>query len=211
MSKRVPASARTRKRIEELMDGMTGSADARSEFVKLATRLLLEESGEAEARDAVGREYYRHGEGHGHRNGYRTARLQSVEGPIEFAVPQVRGLRGWRSQVRECRPDHPGRRTADVGQRRRVAVPAHARLIAVNAARPDAYVDCGRAALAELRGFGGLGTVKWLIFMRRPCKGLHYTGCAVAAWAAVILGGGCAGNSRLSRSSKSVSSGSGCV
>ncbi len=29
------------------MDGRTGSADARSEFVKLATRLLLEESGAA--------------------------------------------------------------------------------------------------------------------------------------------------------------------
>ena len=57
MSKRVPASARTRKRIEELMDGRTGSADARSEFVKLATRLLLEESGETEVGDAVGRDY----------------------------------------------------------------------------------------------------------------------------------------------------------
>jgi len=102
VSKRVPATARTRKRIEELMDGRTGSADARSEFVKLATRLLLEESGEAEARDAVGREYSRHGTGHGHRNGYRTARLRSAGGPIEFAVPQVRGLRGWRSQVREA-------------------------------------------------------------------------------------------------------------
>ncbi len=84
------------------MDGRTGSADARSEFVKLATRLLLEESGEAEARDAVGREYYRHGDGRGHRNGYRTARLRSAEGSIEFAVPQLRGLRGWRSQVREA-------------------------------------------------------------------------------------------------------------
>jgi hypothetical protein len=82
------------------MDGRTVSTDARSEFMKLATRLLLEEAGEAEARDAVGREYYRHGEGRGHRNGYRTARLRSAEGAIEFAVPQVRGLRGWRSQVR---------------------------------------------------------------------------------------------------------------
>jgi transposase-like protein len=84
------------------MDGRTGAADARSELVKLATRLLLEEAGEAEARDAVGREYYRHGDGRGHRNGYRTARLRSAEGAIEFAVPQVRGLRGWRSQVREA-------------------------------------------------------------------------------------------------------------
>ena len=81
------------------MDGSTVSADARSEFVKLATRLLLEESGEAEARDALGREYYRHGAGDGHRNGYRAARLRSAEASIKLAVPQVDGLRGWRSQV----------------------------------------------------------------------------------------------------------------
>ena len=29
--------------------------------------------------DALGREYYRHGGGYGHRNGYRTARLKSAE------------------------------------------------------------------------------------------------------------------------------------
>lgn len=50
MSKRVPASATTRKRLEELMDGRTVSTDARSALVKLATRLLLDESGEAQAR-----------------------------------------------------------------------------------------------------------------------------------------------------------------
>jgi putative transposase len=100
--KRVPASARTRKRIEELMSGVAASADGKSELVRLATRLLLEEAGEAEARDAVGREYYRHGGGHGHRNGYRRARLASAEGSIEFSVPQVRGINGWRSQVREA-------------------------------------------------------------------------------------------------------------
>ena len=102
MGKRVPASAKTRKQIEELMNGRAAAADARSEIVRLATRLLLEEAGEAEARDAVGREYYRHGGGHGHRNGYRTGRLKSAEGAIEFAVPQVRGIAGWRSQVREA-------------------------------------------------------------------------------------------------------------
>jgi putative transposase len=102
VGKRVPASTRTRKRIEELMDGTDRASDAKSEFVKLATRLLLEESAEAEARDVLGREYYRHGDGRGHRNGYRSARLKSAEGAIEFSVPQVRGLRGWRSQVREA-------------------------------------------------------------------------------------------------------------
>lgn len=102
MGERVPASTQTRKRIEELMDGRTVSADSRSELIKLAMRVLLEEAGEAEVRDAVGREYYRHGDGHGHRNGYRAARLASAEGEIEFAVPQVRGIAGWRSQVGEA-------------------------------------------------------------------------------------------------------------
>jgi transposase-like protein len=84
------------------MDGRTVAADSRSELLKLAMRVLLEEAGEAEVRDALGREYYRHGEGRGHRNGYRRARLASAEGEIEFAVPQVRGIAGWRSQVGEA-------------------------------------------------------------------------------------------------------------
>ena len=34
------------------------------------------------------------------------------------------------------------------------------------------------------------GATKLLIDMSRTPKGLHYTGVAVSAWAAVILGGG---------------------
>lgn len=45
------------------MNGTAQAADTKNEFVKLATRLLLEEAAEAEARDALGREYYRHGGG----------------------------------------------------------------------------------------------------------------------------------------------------
>ena len=52
MGKSVPASMKTRKRIEELMDGTSRASDAKSDFVKLATRLLLEEAAEAEARCA---------------------------------------------------------------------------------------------------------------------------------------------------------------
>src|SRR4029453_6033686 len=79
VGKRVPASMKTRKRIEELMDGTSRASEAKSAFVKPATRLLLEEAAEAEARDALGREYYRHGRGQGHRNGYRLSRLKSAE------------------------------------------------------------------------------------------------------------------------------------
>ena len=50
---------------------------------------------------------------------------------------------------------------------------------------------------AEIRGFDG--------------KGRHYTVLAAAACASVIFGGGCWGNSSLSRSRRRVSSGSGWV
>ena len=46
---------------------------------------------EAEVRDALGREYYEHGEepGRGYRNGVRPGRLKTAEGFIEYAAPQV--------------------------------------------------------------------------------------------------------------------------
>jgi putative transposase len=148
VGKRVPASVKTRKRIEELMEGTSRGSDAKSEFVKLATRLLLEESAEAEARDAVGREYYRHGGGQGHRNGYRSARLKSAEGAIEFSVPQVRGLRGWRSQVREAL-------AGSSEELERLAIEMYARGLSVRdieAAFTDRHGQCRltRTAVSEL-------------------------------------------------------------
>ena len=64
--------------------------------------------------------------------------------------------------------------------------------------------------LARLRGFGGWREANPLIFGGSTPVGLHYTGVAEVACSAVILGGGCAGSVSLSRSSSSVSSGSGC-
>ena len=58
MTKRVPASMRTRETLSSLIEGRLSSPDGRSELVKLATRLILEEALEAETRDALGREYY---------------------------------------------------------------------------------------------------------------------------------------------------------
>lgn len=57
---------------------------------------------EAEVTEAVGRGYYDRADGseRGHRNGSRMGKLDSAEGRIEYAVPQVRGLEGWRSEVR---------------------------------------------------------------------------------------------------------------
>jgi putative transposase len=100
MNQRVPPSVRTGQKIRELI--VSGDENARSRFIRLAVEQVIEQLLEAEVGDLLGRDYYRHGESRspseeqdtnfrGHRNGYRTGRLKSAEGPIEYATPQVRG------------------------------------------------------------------------------------------------------------------------
>jgi len=99
MSDRVPPSVRTGQKIRELIAG--GDADVKSQFIRLAVEQVIEQMLESEVTDVLGRDYYRHhdaddGEAsgdppRGHRNGYRTNRLRTAEGPIEYATPQVRG------------------------------------------------------------------------------------------------------------------------
>ena len=52
---------------------------------------IVEKALEAEVTDVLGRDYFARsgGDGRGYRNGYRTGRLRSAEGPIEYATPQV--------------------------------------------------------------------------------------------------------------------------
>lgn len=96
---RVPASAATRKRLNDMLAATRGLE--RSALLREAMRLIVEETLEAEVSDELGRSYYQHGGGAGgQRNGYRIGRIDTAEGRIEYAVPQVRGLDGWRSQVR---------------------------------------------------------------------------------------------------------------
>ena len=104
MEKRIPGSMRTRQSLSELIEGRLSSPDGRSELVKLATRLIVEEALEAESRDALGRDYYEHGAepGRGYRNGVRPGRLKTAEGLIEFAAPQIAERDApFRSQVRD--------------------------------------------------------------------------------------------------------------
>jgi putative transposase len=86
---RIPASERTREKLRALMDGRSEVEDGRSELVRLAVRLIIEEALEGEARDALGCEYYARGAkpGAGYRNGYRPGRVQSAEGAIEYSAP----------------------------------------------------------------------------------------------------------------------------
>ncbi len=60
--------------------------------VRLALRLIVEEALEGEVSDALGRERYERGEGEraGYRNGYRTGKVKTAEGAVEYSAPQVR-------------------------------------------------------------------------------------------------------------------------
>ena len=88
---RIPASDRTREKLKALMEGRSDVVDGRSELVRLAARLIVEEALEGEASDALGRGYYEHGAaaGAGYRNGYRTGRLKTAEGMVEYGAPQI--------------------------------------------------------------------------------------------------------------------------
>lgn len=101
---RIPASERTREKLRTLIAGHGEATDGRSELVRLAARLIIEEALEGEARDAVGRDYYARGAspGTGYRNGYRRGRVHSAEGAIEYSAPQVADRQEpFRSRIRE--------------------------------------------------------------------------------------------------------------
>jgi hypothetical protein len=50
---RIPASDRTREKLKALMDGRSEASGERSELVRLAARLIIEEALEGEASDAL--------------------------------------------------------------------------------------------------------------------------------------------------------------
>src|SRR5919106_1432205 len=109
MAKRLPASMHTREELQALIEGRLSTGAGREELVKLATRLIVEEAVEAEARDAVGRDYYEHGAapGQGYRNGNRSGRLKTAEGFVEYSTPQVAGRDApFRSAIRDHLKGH---------------------------------------------------------------------------------------------------------
>jgi hypothetical protein len=102
-------SQHTREELTALIEGRLSSASAKDELVKLATRLIVEEALEGEAGDALGREYYEHGAqpGQGYRNGYRTGRLKTAEGLMDYSAPQIAGRdEPFRSAIREHLKGH---------------------------------------------------------------------------------------------------------
>src|ERR1700751_6496157 len=89
---RVSAPERTREELRALMNGDLGTAEGRRDLVRLALRLIVEEALEGEVSDALGRERYERGEGEkaGYRNGYRTGKVKTAEGAVDYSAPQVR-------------------------------------------------------------------------------------------------------------------------
>ena len=73
---------KTRERLRALIDGRLGTGADRSDLVRMAVQLIVEEVLEAEARDKLGRERYERAEGEasGYRNGYRRGRMKTAEG-----------------------------------------------------------------------------------------------------------------------------------
>ena len=104
MAKRLPASVQTDQSIRQLLSSGS-SGDVRSELIRLGVRRIVEEALEREVGDFLGRGFYQREGGEqvrGYRNGYRTAGLDSAEGKIEFAVPQVRDTdQPYQSQIRQ--------------------------------------------------------------------------------------------------------------
>ncbi len=93
--RKVPPSEKTREAIRSLLEnGVGDETDPKSELMRLASQLILEEAMDAKARDIVGRDRYeRRAEGEeGYRNGYRRGRLKSSEGEVEYAIPQLRDV-----------------------------------------------------------------------------------------------------------------------
>jgi putative transposase len=93
--RRVAPSVTARERLRELLAGAVDrESNIVSALVEAVTGLVVQELVEGEQADFLGGRgrYERRGEGQlGSRNGYQPGRIRTAEGPIEVAVPQVRG------------------------------------------------------------------------------------------------------------------------
>jgi len=118
MATRLPASMRTWPNLSELIEGRLSSLDGRSDLVKLAVLLIIEEALEEESRDALGRGYDERGgdPDRGYRNGVREGRLKTAEGMIPFSAPPPRkaGFAGAPSQRSPTARSRFARRSANI-------------------------------------------------------------------------------------------------
>lgn len=153
---RIPPSERTSQRIRELLES-GGEGDVRSELMRLSMRKLIEEVLEAEVSEAIGRGYYQHAgedEPDGYRNGYRTGKLASAEGRIEYSAPQVAD----RSEPfdSKIRPTLSGR----TERLEALATEMYARGLSVRDVE-DAFRDAGGQAMLSRSSVSRITEVLW--------------------------------------------------
>lgn len=91
MERRIAPSTRIEEAIEQvLLDGI-GGPDQLSQLGRLGAQLVLQRAAEDEVEAFLGRaRYARTPEAAGSRNGHRPRRVQTAEGEITIAMPQVR-------------------------------------------------------------------------------------------------------------------------
>lgn len=93
MEKLAP-SDRVRKEVRAFIEGLQNvdsAEDALTQLVQRATQLICQEGLEAHQRDFLGVDRYERGSGrNGYRSGYEPGYLDTAEGRVEVAIPQVR-------------------------------------------------------------------------------------------------------------------------
>jgi putative transposase len=92
MDRRIAPSALLEEQIADaLLEGI-GDGERLAEIGRLGARLVLQRAVEEEVEAFLGRaRYQRTVEARGSRNGHRPRRIQTAEGEITVAMPQVRG------------------------------------------------------------------------------------------------------------------------
>jgi transposase-like protein len=109
MRKSAP-SEKISKRIRDLLEqGIWGNQDISSELLRLAMSRVIQELLEQEQEDFLGRGRYVRSEqsGRGLRNGYEPGRIETAEGEVPVAVPQVRqSVQTFRSRLLEFLKGH---------------------------------------------------------------------------------------------------------
>ena len=90
MNSRVAASERLVEQIDAiLLDGVS-DPERLSQLARLSAQLVIQRAVEDEVRVFLGRDRYQRVDAVGRRNGHRPRRLQTAEGELVIAVPQVR-------------------------------------------------------------------------------------------------------------------------
>jgi len=92
MERRIAPSAQLEEQIADLLLEGIGDRERLAEIGRLGARLVLQRAVDEEVEAFLGRaRYQRTPEARGSRNGHRPRRIQTAEGEITVAMPQVRG------------------------------------------------------------------------------------------------------------------------